>query len=163
MTSLALFPHVVADDSTDAQCTPRDLADELGAFDLDPCSNPRSHIRALRSYQLERGEDGLALPWAGSVWVNGPYSDPLPWCQRLRAHEAPWASLWKLDTTTEWFRVLMLSGASWAPFKKRLRYERPNNCGSADFSSVLVWRDWEPSDAVLMRLWEPRSEHRGLK
>jgi hypothetical protein len=53
--------------STDAQCTPRDLAHDLGEFDLDVCSNARSHIRARASYVLERGQDGLALPWTGLV------------------------------------------------------------------------------------------------
>lgn len=159
MTTLALFPAPpLTAESTDHQNTPRDLALELGRFDLDPCSNPRSHILADRSYCLERGENGLALPWAGSVWCNGPYSEPLPWCERLRAHREPWAALWKLDTTTEWFAVLTRSGAFWAPFRKRLRFERAGNVGSADFSSVLFWRDWTPSDAVLARLWAPRRE-----
>lgn len=159
MSQLSLLaPEPTADGSTDAQCTPADLAADLGSFDLDPCSNPRSRIQAARSYQLERGEDGLALPWVGSVWCNGPYSDPLPWCERLRAHGEPWAALWKLDTTTAWFRVLVDSGAFWAPFRKRLRFDRPGNCGSADFPSVLFWRDWQPSEAVLARLWAPRRE-----
>jgi hypothetical protein len=155
VSTLALFDRAPTGnvDSTDAQCTPRDLALELGRFDLDVASNPRSHIQADRAYMLERGEDGLALPWFGSVWCNGPYSDPLPWCQRLRAHSGPWCALWKLETTTAWWRELMAAGASWAPFRARLTFERPGNVGSANFCSVLVWRDWTPSDAVKARLW----------
>jgi hypothetical protein len=159
MSQLALIPHVIEDGitDTDAQCTPRDLALDLGRFTLDVCSNPRSHVLADSMYCLEYGQDGLALPWFGEVWCNGPYSDPLPWCQRLRAHPEPWASLWKLDPTTAWFRELMAAGATWAPFRARLKYERPGNCGSADFPSVLVWKDWQPNDAVLSRLWPARS------
>ncbi len=155
MSTLALFPIEQSDGSTDAQCTPRDLALELGRFDLDVCSNPRSHILTDSSYQLERGEDGLSLPWFGSVWCNGPYSDPLPWCQRLLAHDGPWCSLWKCDTTTEWFRQLKASGAGHATFRSRLRFERPGNCGSADFTSMLVWRGWNVPRAVADRLWMP--------
>jgi hypothetical protein len=159
VTTLALFPLTIADGSTDAQCTPRDLALDLGPFDLDPCANPRSHVRALTQYMLERGEDGLSLPWRDvSVFCNGPYSNPLPWCERLRAHEGPWCSLWKCDTTTRWFAELMAAGASWAPFRNRLRYERPGNCGSADFTSILVWKDWRPSEAVQARLWMPQPD-----
>lgn len=143
-------------DSSDAQCTPADLARDLGRFDLDPCSSPRSHILAIKTYQLERGQDGLKLPWFGSVFANGPYSNPLPWCERLAAHTGPWCSLWKLDPSTRWFHCLMASGATWAPFKSRLRYERPGNCGVANFASVLVWNNWLPSAAVLQRLWKPR-------
>jgi hypothetical protein len=171
VTTLALFPRTASEaDSTDAQCTPRDVANDLGRFDLDVCSNPRSHILADRSFMLEYGQDGLAEAWTrldgspASVWCNGPYSDPLPWCERLRQHSAPWASLWKLDTTTRWFAELMASGASWAPFRDRLRFERPGNCGVANFTSVLVWRDWTPSAAMLARLWIPRAPARkGLR
>ncbi len=143
----------VTPESTDAQCTPLDLARDLGWFDLDPCSSPRSHVQARKTYQLERGEDGLALPWIGSVFCNGPYSDPLPWCERLRDHDGPWCSLWKMDSTTKWFRVLMQSGADWAPFRSRLKFERPGNVGCANFASVLVWRDWQPNESVLARIW----------
>lgn len=157
MTSLALFPHVADDGSSDAQCTPRDLAIELGEFDCDPCSNPRSHVRARVSYQLERGEDGLALPWTGAVWCNPPYSDPLPWSERLRAHRAPWCALVKLDPTTEWWRQLMVACDAWAPFRDRLRYERPGNCGVANFPSALIWCAWTPPERVRARLWIPRT------
>jgi len=167
MTTLALFPRAPGDhDSTDAQCTPRHVALALGRFDLDVCSNPRSHILADRSFMLENGDDGLAEPWTradgsvASVWCNGPYSAPLPWCERLRAHRGPWAALWKLDTTTAWFNVLACSGASWAPFRERLAFERAGNCGVANFSSVLFWKDWKPSKELLGMLWAPRRETR---
>jgi hypothetical protein len=157
MSTLALFAREQSAnvDSDDAQCTPRDLALDLGAFDLDVASNPRSHILAARSYCLENGEDGLALPWVGSVFCNGPYSDPLPWCQRLRMHDGPWCALWKFDSTTRWWEQLMLAGATWAPFRSRLRFERAGNCGSANFTSALLWRSWTPPDAVRARLWMP--------
>ncbi len=158
-----LFPREPSDavDSSDAQCTPRDLALDLGRFTLDPCSNPRSHILADHTYSLEAGQDGLLLPWFGTVWCNGRYSDPLPWCERLRAHDGPWCSLWKLDTTTRWFAQLMAAGASWAPFRSRLTFERPGNCGVANFCSVLVWRDWTPPAAVMARLWIVTKRKRG--
>ena len=167
MSTLALFASEQSNqvDSSDAQNTPRDLCLDLGRFELDVASNPRSHIQADRSLCLEYGDDGLVHDWrapGGSparVWCNGPYSDPLPWCERLRAHEGPWACLWKLDCTTAWWRVLMTSGATWAPFRQRLTFERAGNCGVANFTSVLAWRHWEPSAAILRRLWAPRREN----
>ncbi len=158
-----LFPRETSDsvDSSDAQCTPRDLALELGIFGTDPCSNPRSHIVAVHKYMLERGQDGLALPWIGSVWCNGPYSNPLPWCERLRAHKEPWCALWKLETATQWFHQMMAGGASWAPFRRRLTFEKPGNCGTANFTSMLVWRDWTPPAAVMARLWIVAKRKRG--
>ena len=171
MSTLSLFTETSETRilSTDSQNTPRDLAIDLGWFDLDPCSNPDSHILARRTCSLENGQDGLADLWTidgtrdtapASVFCNGNYSDPLPWCERLAQHSAPWAALWKLDPTTEWFRELTEARSQvwWAPFRKRLKFERAGNCGSADFPSVLVWRRWQPSKAVLARLLAPRSE-----
>lgn len=167
MSTLALFSREQSAnvDSSDAQCTPRDLALDLGIFGIDVCTNPRSHIQSIRTFSLENGQDGLAEEWTlipggplASVWCNGEYSNPLPWCERLRAHDAPWCSLWKLETTTEWHRQLMAPGprgygGQWAPFRMRLKFERPGNCGGADFCSMLVWRDFEVPDAVRARLW----------
>lgn len=163
MSQLALFDLVAEDLSDDAQCTPRDLALELGWFGTDPCSNPRSHIQAIASYMLERAQDGLASLWDTpdpdgnlSVFCNGPYSNPLPWCERLRAHRGPVCSLWKLDPTTRWFAELMHGGFSWGAFKRRLAFEKPGNAGNvAKFPCVLAWRDWTLPTAVRSRLWLP--------
>lgn len=142
------------DPTSDAWTTPLWVAELVGRWDLDPASNPRSHIRARRSYQLERGEDGLRLPWRGSIYCNPPYSEPLPWCERLARHEAPWCALVKLDTSTRWWAVLLLSGASWAPFRRRLRFGLPGRRDAAPpFCSALIWRAWSPSAELLGHLW----------
>ncbi len=160
MSELAVSPTALAD-SPDAQCTPRDLALELGTFSLDPCSSPRSHIQSLHSYQLERGENGLELDWRGSVYCNPPYSNPMPWVERLREHRNAWCALVKLDPTTKWWQRLIGRCDAWAPFRKRLAYERPGNCGSANFASALVWGGfWRVPTAVLLRLWVPNAGDR---
>lgn len=51
-------------------CTPRYVADALPAVDLDPFSNPRSHIRARVSLALERGEDGYGSGEPGTHWTH---------------------------------------------------------------------------------------------
>lgn len=144
------------DVSSDAWCTSSELARLLGHFDMDPCSNPRSRIQATQHLSLEAGHDGLVQRWGYSVFVNGPYSDPLPWCRRLAKHDGRWCALWKLDPTTEWFAVLIDSGATYAPFRKRLKFERPDKPPlTANFPSALVWRDWTPSSELAALLWKP--------
>ncbi len=137
---------------SDQWCTPAWLAAVLGPFDLDPASNARSHIAAVRSYELERGEDGLQLPWAGSVFLNPPYSNPLPWARRLADHAGPWCALLKNDSTTRWYAALMAVNPVVAPFKKRLRFEG-DRAMTANFPSVLVYSAWRPPAALAGHLW----------
>jgi hypothetical protein len=63
---------------SDHYTTPLWLAERLPIVNTDPCSNPRSVVRAQRRYMREQGQDGLKLPWLGLVWLNWPYSNPDP-------------------------------------------------------------------------------------
>lgn len=136
--------HVEAFD-TDSYCTPKWLADRVGIFDLDPCSNARSHIRTKTSYMLP--QDGLALPWFGRVWLNHPYSNPLPWMRKLgyehavnRATES--LVLAKLDCSTAWWRELTSTPVDIWLFKSRIQFEAPDGLKTStnNFCSVLVHR-----------------------
>jgi hypothetical protein len=164
--------------ATDSWCTPKALADALGRFDLDPCSNERSHVQADLMLQLEplelretdsvttdfinllsrRQADGLAYDWGrGSVWCNPPYSNPLPWALKLRDHEGPWCALLKLDPSTRWWAALMDASPTVAPFRKRIKFEgAPGEpTMTANFPSVLVYSAWRPSRALAEMLWLP--------
>lgn len=144
------------DIDSDCWCTSRDLAKLLGHFSTDPCSNPRSWIQSDDRYSLEAGHNGLERRWGYSVFVNGPYSLPMPWCKRLAKHDGPWCALWKLDPTTKWFAAMVEAGATWAAFRSRLKFERPDKPPlTANFPSVLVYRDWTPNAALAALLWKP--------
>ncbi len=116
---------------SDSYCTPLWLAAMLPMVDTDPCSNPRSKVRARRAYSLEKKLDGKKLPWHGSVYLNWPYSDPLPWALKLIAEmEAGRCTeaivLCKLDTSTEWWHTLIGYGKPdlWT-FDKRILFDEP--------------------------------------
>lgn len=141
---------------SDSWCTDRETARMLGHFGTDPCSNPRSHISADRNLMLEHGDDGLTSEWVGSVFWNGPYSNPLPWCVRLAAHHGPWVALTKSDPTTKWFAVLKSACAGDAPFRHRLKFERPDKPPmTANFPSHLFWCRCHPSAELASHLWLP--------
>lgn len=145
------------DEKSDDWCTPEWIAELVGQWDLDPASNPRSNIRALASYCLERGQNGLKLPWRGSVWCNPPYSAPLPFAQLLAAHDDAWCALVKLDPTTAWWAVLAEACDDWAPFRFRLRFERSDRKSiTPNFMSALIWRRWEPCVDLQRQLWMRR-------
>lgn len=116
---------------SDSYCTPAWLTGLLPPVDLDPCSNPRSTVRAKRTFSLEKRLNGLQLPWAGSVFLNFPYSNPMPWCYRLidelasgRCTQA--IVLCKLDPSTSWWKVLTGFGQPelWV-FDKRIQFDEP--------------------------------------
>lgn len=73
---------------TNTWFTPRWLIDELGPFDLDPCSQTfRPHDTAANHVCEDAGEDGLLVPWVGRVWLNPPYGRQIEvWLRRLRDH-----------------------------------------------------------------------------
>ncbi len=137
--------------STDNWNTPAWLAEALGPFDLDPCSNASSHVLTERSCALP--DDGLALDWRNrSVYLNWPYSNPLPWARKVAAHVGPWCVLAKLDPSTRWWAALMEACPTVAPFRKRIKFEG-DKAMTANFPSVLVWSAWRPPAALVPHLW----------
>jgi hypothetical protein len=118
---------------SDSYCSPRWLTELLPQVNLDPCSNPRSTVKARRTYSMEKKLDGLKLSWNGSVFVNWPYSDPLPWAQKtiheLRdGHCTDAIVLCKLDTSTEWWHVVterVLENLDLWAFDKRIQFDEP--------------------------------------
>jgi hypothetical protein len=133
---------------SDEWCTPERLCEALGEFDLDPCASAFSHVRARTHYSLVHGQNGLELPWVGSVFCNPPYSRPgiNRFCERLSIHDGPWVALVKLDPTTNWWRTLT-DGAEWSPFRRRIKFEGVRTF-TAPFPSALVWHDWAPPAAM---------------
>lgn len=142
--------------TSDDWCTPFWLARILGQFDLDPCSNERSHIEAaIRCWLGGPADlgDGLTFDWEDrSVFVNCPYSDVMPWARKLSEHSGPWVALVKLDPTTKWWAELMRSMPTVAPFRKRIKFEGPLSM-TANFPSVLVYSAWRPSRELATHLW----------
>jgi hypothetical protein len=101
---------------------------------------------------LEDGQDGLAVDWNGSIFLNGPYSDMLPWAEKAnkewgarRLHGAIF--LVKLDPTTKWWAELVRDRGDkrlqlWLP-KKRLQHIPPPRIKAStnNFASAIIqWR-----------------------
>lgn len=97
---------------SDAYCTPLWYAKRLPHRDFDPCSNPRTNILTDWSFSLEKGYDGLKMPWRGAGFVNWPYSFPGPWAEKAQ-HEMKIGNctdlivLCKLDPSPDWWDVII--------------------------------------------------------
>lgn len=66
--------------------TPRSIVDELGPFDMDPCT---PHVMPWRTAarMLTSDDDGLKTQWIGRVWLNPPYGRDIgAWVRKLAEH-----------------------------------------------------------------------------
>lgn len=154
-------------DGRDSASTPKWLADLLGLFDMDPCSNERSHIRAARCLMLPK-DDGLFPGWGAGCYAKGRYVDVVkPECRTFinppyaRGEVIKWVKHWRgtrfcfllrWDPSTEWFSELICHCTHvWFP-SRRINFEPPPGVkfSSNPFPHALYLRD--PPQDLLDRL-----------
>lgn len=122
----------------DAWCTPKWLAEAMGCFDLDPCSNERSHVMARTMFNADIGDGLHGAPRQAKIgesvytfdpgvrtFVNPPYSrGQVP---RWVTHwiETDFTFLLRWDPSTRWFRQLLEETAVvWFPHQ-RIDFDPP--------------------------------------
>jgi hypothetical protein len=113
----------------------------LGVIGLDPCSNAHA-FAAMRSYRLDAGEDGLALPWAGHglVFLNPPYGRVIGrWM--ARCHEADeLVALVPSRTDTVWWQDSAAACAALVLWRRRFKFTlRGGEVNSAPFPSSIFY------------------------
>lgn len=93
----------------------------------DPCPlNPNPEI------------DGLKTEWETKTFVNPPYSKPLVWVKKAIEENKKGKTivlLLKVDSSTEWFKLLVEANAKFLWINKRLKYETGK---PANFPSMLA-------------------------
>lgn len=126
--------------SNDDLGTPRwilELVRQMGPIAVDPCSNAWSIV--CPTFHEWRGEspddDGLEGDWYnkvsrdidhGSVFVNPPYSCPLPWAKKIAAEHARGCEVFalvKCAPTTQWWKVLVSCASARIDFHKRITFD----------------------------------------
>ena len=71
----------------DEWLTPKYITDQLGPFDLDPCSPGDRRPWDTAKYHLDETDNGLMAPWFGRVWCNPPYGrETFKWLKKLADH-----------------------------------------------------------------------------
>jgi len=149
----------------DGACTPKWIADALGRFDLDPCSNDRSHISAHHCVCLSvEGSNGLPEPGVDSRWLGaGTYWWAHDLCQAgkhtdtfcnppyARGQVIRWARhyshtnftfLLRWDVRTKWFAELFPKcWGFWFP--RKCEFEPPPGVtfSSNPYPHALYFRD----------------------
>lgn len=111
----------------------------MGNIDLDPCADSTKGVPALNHFLRE--DDGLALVWAGRVYMNPPYgTEIVKWVKKLvlehnqgDVNEA--IALVPARTDTQWFSLMRAYPRCF--IRGRLKFSGHEN--SAPFPSAVFY------------------------
>jgi hypothetical protein len=119
-----------------------DIATFLGEIDLDPCAEPERSVPAKRHIVGLEGQDGLAEPWAGRVFVNPPYGRGIKrWVEKALGDPdiTECVLLVPARTDTSWFQPCFAHTVCF--IRGRLRFRTPDGrYDNAPFPNALVYR-----------------------
>lgn len=161
-------PDPDEDIDRDTWCTPPWLVGPLGSFDLDPCSNERSTVKAAAAFDLDRrGEDGLGksmtVPATARVFINPPYSTVPPWIAAYK--HTRFCFLLKLDTSTRWFAELHAATSLILIPRRRVNFIPPpgvpaKKAVAQQFPHALFYAHAEDAtDAIRALCWHWHTAH----
>lgn len=145
------FYQVNKDTTTDVWLTPPCLIESLGEFDLDPCCPNNLPWKTAREYySLENNQDGLILPWTGRVWLNPPYSNWVPFLEKLKNHNNGIALIFARTETRGFFDHVWNGADSILFLKRRVKFVKADlsEGGSSTAPSVLIAYGKNNTDAL---------------
>ena len=132
----------------DCLMTPPEIIMNLGVVDLDPCAGPSTYI-GKTNYAIERGEDGLKLPWKGFVYCNPPFSQKERWAEKMAEHGNGLLILPERGSAP-WFGPLALTAGKYFVMGRKINFiggPSSNNLGSVFFpfgdEAVNRVRNWD--------------------
>ena len=146
--SRAFYTHAGNSSMSEAWETPRELLETLatvfGRFDLDPCAPRKTRARVQARVHLTSEDDGLSLPWHGTVFVNPPYGRTLSaWVAKAHrevqeGHARTVVALLPARPDTSYWHAHVAGHAAVYFLRGRLRFGDGER--SAPFPSALaVW------------------------
>jgi len=151
MMQAALFAdtaETIHDDSDSWYTPPAILNAARAAFggriDTDPASSPAAQqvVQAGRAYYA----DGEHQSWYGTVWLNPPYSAPMPWVERFLAHDGAGIMLVNCVCSPVWSHRLWAECDAVCLFQSRIRFWHPTKkTSSYDRDSAAFYRGNNPA------------------
>jgi len=138
---LGAAPHIGENSGQSEWFTPAEYVEAarrvMGGIDLDPASTEIANgvVKATTFYTA--AQDGLGLPWAGRVWLNPPYSQPLvtQFCERLASEcesgtVTQACALVNNATETGWFQRMARASAAICFPDGRVRFWHPERASA---------------------------------
>ena len=139
-------PHVLNNSGENEWYTPEKYIESartvMGSIDLDPASSVKANeaVKATKFYSLQ--ENGLLQKWAGNVWMNPPYSQPLisQFIEKLTKEEyAQAVVLVNNATETTWGQTLLKISSAVCFHAGRIRFVDPNgNLGQSPLQGQMI-------------------------
>lgn len=103
-----------------------------GEIDLDPASSLKAQETVVARQFYTKEQDGLSREWAGTTFLNMPYSDPAPWVEKLLealgSGAVPEAIVLCNNTTdVGWAQQLLEASAAVCFMRGRIAFDRPDS------------------------------------
>jgi site-specific DNA-methyltransferase (adenine-specific) len=132
--------------ASDEWATPQTLFDALDAefaFDLDVAARPEN-AKCAQFYSPD--EDGLSQVWAGTCFMNPPYSQVRAWAEKAyresRKSGCLVVGLLFARSDTRWWHDYAMKAAEIRFIRGRVKFSRPGreSVGSPAPSAVIIWK-----------------------
>ena len=129
------------ENTTDEWITPKEIIDELGPFDTDPCA-PVHPLWQTARIMYDKNDDGLKQEWYGRVWLNPPYSRPLieRFVEKMAEHNNGIALLYNRCDSKMFQDIIFRKASAMKFLRQRIRFYRPDGTrgGSPGCGSILI-------------------------